>query len=113
MPTFRSPPLVWLALLPPPSSLAQAARARLPAISSAAVFIIRAPRKTSSSLEGRAVPLGRAPRDIRGSAPSPRAACGRAAGRHVDDDASALTTNVAGGSMLVHGRTREGKTPLR
>src|SRR3954469_15731677 len=26
---------------------------------------------------------------------------------------SALTTNLAGGSMLVHGRTREGKTPLR
>src|SRR4051794_977014 len=66
MPTFRSPPLAWLALLSLFSSLAQAARARLPAISSAAVFIIRAPRKTISSLEGRAVPLGRAPRDFGG-----------------------------------------------
>src|SRR3954453_11912816 len=66
MPTFRSPPLVWLALLPPSSSLAQAARARLPAISSAAVFIIRAPRKTISSLEGRAVPLGTRAPELRG-----------------------------------------------
>src|SRR3954453_19597753 len=66
MPPCRSPPLAWLPLLPLSSSLAQAASARLPAISSAAVFIIRAPRKTIPSLEGRAVPLGRAPRDFGG-----------------------------------------------
>ena len=42
--------------LPPPlsSSLAQAARARLPASSNAAAFVIRARRKTISSLGGRA-----------------------------------------------------------
>ena len=40
--------------LPPSSSLAQAARARLLASSKAAVFVIRARRKTISSLGGRA-----------------------------------------------------------
>src|SRR3954471_4229030 len=73
MPTFRSllPPLLPLPLLLFFSSLAHAARAMLPASSSAAAFIIRARRKTISSLGGRARWCGAHPDGCRSGAPSP------------------------------------------
>src|SRR3954470_15444427 len=92
MPIFRSPPLALLPpLLPLPLvfwSLAQAARAMLPASSSAAAFVIRARRKTISSLGGRATPSGgAAPRNIGGRAsPRVRPSAGRAR-RHVEGHA--------------------------
>jgi len=56
------PPLLLpLPLLLLPWSLAQAARARLPASSSAAVFVIRAARKTISSLGDASVSSERVP----------------------------------------------------
>src|SRR3954468_21706202 len=75
MPIFRSPPLALLPpLLPLPLvfwSLAQAARAMLPASSSTAAFVIRARRKTISSLGGRGPPSGGARPQRRGPAPPP------------------------------------------
>src|SRR3954447_12523615 len=74
MPTFRSPlllPLLPLPLLPLFSSLAQAARAMLPASSSTAAFVIRARRKTISSRGGRGPPSGGARPERRGPAPPP------------------------------------------
>src|ERR671932_644970 len=82
MPTRRSllPPLP--PLLPPLfASLAHAARARLPASSSAAVFIIRAPRTTISSLGGPPPCTGDAPRD---EGVGVVAGSGRTAARRVD-----------------------------
>src|SRR3954452_19170611 len=73
MPTFRSllPPLLPLPLLLFFSSLAQAARAMLPASSSTAAFVIRARRKTISSLGGRAPRSSGARPGRRGPAPPP------------------------------------------
>src|SRR3954470_24399128 len=90
MPTFRSPLL--LSLLPLPllsllSLLAQAARAMLPASSRAAAFIIRARRKTISSLGGRTPPQGGACPELRGSRAASRPAA-TGPGRHVWRDAS-------------------------
>src|SRR3954470_1484252 len=90
MPTFRSPLLLSLLPLPLPplsSLLAQAARAMLPASSRAAAFIIRARRKTISSLGGRAPPSGGAAPRTSGSRATARPAA-TGPGRHVGGDAS-------------------------
>ena len=66
-----------LALPPLFSSLAQAARARLPASSNAAAFVIRAARKTISSLGGRAGGVEARPDGCTGSAAAvPRVVAG-------------------------------------
>src|SRR4051812_4964925 len=98
MPTFRSPPL--LLLLPLPllsllSLLAQAARAMLPASSRAAAFIIRARRKTISSLGGRTPPEGGACPELRGS---------RAASR----PAATGPGDTSGGTLAAGGAAPEG-----